>query len=82
MSEYIEIFGTNGTARKGRPPLTAEERAKRAAIRKIETRRKQEARRRALAVLGHRYAEELTTLVATEYEALGSDDRFSVTHIA
>lgn len=76
MSTYTEIFGTDGHARRGRPPLPAEERERRAAVRKVESKRRTEARRRALAVLGHRHADELADLVAAEYAALGLDDRF------
>ena len=76
MSNYTEIFGPNGHARRGRPPLPAEERERRAAVRKVESKRRTEARRRALAVLGHRHADELEALIATEYAALASDDRF------
>lgn len=76
MSEYNAIFGAAGHVRRGRPPLSDEERERRAAVRKVETKRRNEARRRALAVLGHRHAGELEALIATEYEALSGDARF------
>lgn len=76
MSEYTAIFGAAGHARRGRPPLSDDERERRAAVRKVETKRRNEARRRALAVLGHRHAEELEALIVTEYKALSDDTRF------
>jgi hypothetical protein len=64
MSEYSKLK-SKGLG-KGRPPLSAEERAERKAV----NAKKQEARRRAHLVLQHRYNEEYQQIYAAELKAL------------
>lgn len=52
--------------KRGRKPLPVEERERRRAIQIEKNRIKQDARRRALAVLAHRHSEEFQQLLRTE----------------
>jgi hypothetical protein len=66
MSEYNEIKASG--FKRGRKPLPPEEKARRVEIQK----KRQEARRRALAVLQHRHAEEFAQICEAEFKALNS----------
>ena len=66
---YQEIKKKVG-ARRGRPALPEDERKRRAEARKVELRRRMEARRRAWFVLQHRYNDEFQRIYTEEYEIL------------
>lgn len=69
MSEYTAIKNTL-KARRGRKPLPPEERERRLAKQRADNRLRQEARRRALAVLQHRHAAEFAALYDDEYREI------------
>jgi len=75
MTTYQELK-KKVTVRRGRTPLTAEERQKRVQARKIETRRRVEAKRRALFVLENKYNTEFKELFLEEFDALKKDARY------
>jgi len=64
MSEYSKL--KNKGLHRGRPRLSDEERAERKRALAI----RQEARRRALVVLQHKYADEYEKLLAAELKEL------------
>jgi hypothetical protein len=64
MSEYSKL--KNGGLSRGRPRLSEEERASRKEV----SAKRQEARRRAMVVLQHRYPEEFEAIVESEFKAL------------
>lgn len=64
MSEYSKL--KNGGLSRGRPRLSDEEKASRREM----TAKRQEARRRAMVVLQHRYPDEFNTIVESELKAL------------
>ena len=73
---YQEMRKTLGT-RRGRKPLTPEERAKRKEERKAEVRRRMEAKRRAWFVLENKYNTEFKKIFDEEYEALKKNKKFA-----
>ena len=66
---YQEIKKKVGEKR-GRKPLPEDERKRRAEARKIELRRRMEAKRRAWFVLEHRYKDEFQRVFDEEYATL------------
>jgi hypothetical protein len=68
MSEYENVV--QGTAKRGRKPLPAEEKQRRVELQKEQNRLRQEARRRAALVLQHRYSEEFSGLCSIELTSL------------
>lgn len=73
---YQEMRKKLGT-RRGRKPLSAEERARRKEERKAEVRRRMEAKRRAWFVLEHKYNDEFKTIFEEEYETLKRSKKFA-----
>lgn len=71
MSEYDRLIENVGK-RRGRKPLPEAERIRREEARKADNRLRQEARRRAFAVLQHRYTDEFNSLLTQEYDALSN----------
>jgi len=67
---YEKMRKTIGEPRIGRKPLPEAERIRRAEIRREETRRRMQAKRRAWFVLENKYKEEFERLFREEYEAL------------
>jgi len=74
MATTYQKLIQNTKTRRGRPRLPEEERAKRAETRRIENRRRMEARRRAAFVLSKKYSDEFKALVEEEYAALRRDN--------
>jgi hypothetical protein len=68
MSEYENVV--QGTVKRGRKPLSLEEKQGRIQIQKQQNRLRQEARRRAALVLQHRYADEFVKLFSVELNSL------------
>lgn len=68
MSEYEEIKASG--FKRGRKPLPPDEKARRVELHK----KKQEARRRALAVLQHRHAQEFAQIWENEFSALVQEE--------
>lgn len=64
MSEYAKIKASG--FKRGRKPLPPDEKARRIEMHK----KKQEARRRALAVLQHRHSQEFAQIWEEEFAAL------------
>jgi hypothetical protein len=64
VSEYSKL--KNKGLHRGRPRLSEEERAERKRVMTL----RQEARRRALIVLQHRYPEEYEQIMAAEFKEL------------
>lgn len=62
---------------RGRKPLPVEERQRRAELRKIEAKRRNEAKRRASFVLQTRYSEEFESLFAEEMKAMKLENKFA-----
>lgn len=79
MTKYQELK-KKVVIRRGRTPLTAEERQERTQTRKMVTRRRVEAKRRALFVLEHKYNGEFKELFTEEFDALKKDTRYQYTH--
>jgi hypothetical protein len=75
-TQYQQLKKKLGVAR-GRKPLPAEERARRAQIRAVEQKRKNEARRRASFVLQTRYNDEFQDLFQEEMKALKSENKYA-----
>ena len=73
---YEKLFG--GRQRGGRPRLSDEERERNERIRKVEYRRKNEAKKRAYAVLAHENADKFETLVSEEYDGLAGDPKYDI----
>ena len=69
MTKYQEMRKALNT-RRGRKPLTEEERERRKEERKAEVRRRMEAKRRAWFVLEHKYNDEFKQVFEEEYNAL------------
>ena len=63
--------------RRGRKPLSPEEREKRKEERKAEVRRRMEAKRRAWFVLENKYNDEFKKVFEEEYEALKRSKKFA-----
>jgi hypothetical protein len=63
--------------RRGRKPLSPEERAKRKEERKAEVRRRMEAKRRAWFVLENKYNNEFKKIFEEEYESLRKNKKFA-----
>jgi hypothetical protein len=70
MSTTYQELRKKVNPKRGRKPLPEDERKRRAEARKIELRRKMEAKRRAWFVLENKYKDEFERLFAEEYEAL------------
>lgn len=62
---------------RGRKPLPVEERNRRAEIRRIEAKRKLEAKRRASFVLQIRYKDEFDIVFAEEMKVLKQENKFA-----
>lgn len=73
---YQEMRKKLGT-RRGRKPLSAEERERRKEERKAEVRRRMEAKRRAWFVLEHKYNTEFKKIFEEEYETLKKTKKFA-----
>lgn len=73
---YQEMRKKLGT-RRGRKPLSAEEREKRKEERKAEVRRRMEAKRRAWFVLENKYNTEFKKIFEEEYESLKKSKKFA-----
>ena len=73
-TEFEKLFpeGKKG----GRRPLPPEEKERRQKLQKIKTRRNQQAKARAYAVLAHRHADEFEDLFQVEFDGLAGDPRF------
>lgn len=76
MSTYQEMKTKLGS-RRGRKPLPAEERERRAKERQAKLRRRMEAKRRAWFVLEHKYSDEFTKIYEEELKSLEKDSNFS-----
>jgi len=63
--------------RRGRKPLSPEERELRQEKRKIEVRRRMEAKRRAWFVLENKYSAEFQRIFQEEYETLKKNKKFA-----
>ena len=63
--------------RRGRKPLSSEERERRKEERKAEVRRRMEAKRRAWFVLEHKYNTEFKKIFEEEYETLKKTKKFA-----
>ena len=72
---YQQLKKKLGVSR-GRKPLPAEERARRE-LRKVEAKRRNEAKRRASFVLQTRYTEEFDELFAEEMKAMKLENKFA-----
>lgn len=77
-STYQEVKKKVGNKR-GRKPLPEDERKRRADARKIELRRRMEAKRRAWFVLEHRYNDEFMAVFNEEYETLRKNNMYAET---
>jgi len=73
---YQQLKKKLGVSR-GRKPLPAEERARRAELRKIEAKRRNEAKRRASFVLQTRYSKEFDELFTEEMKAMKAENKFA-----
>ncbi len=73
---YQQLKKKLGVSR-GRRPLPAEERARRAEIRKIEAKRRNEAKRRASFVLQEKYKKEFNELFEEEMKAMKAENKFA-----
>ena len=73
---YQQLKKKLGVSR-GRKPLPAEERARRAELRKIETKRRNEAKRRASFVLQTRYSKEFDQVFQEEMKAMKVENKFA-----
>jgi|LauGreDrversion2_6_1035139.scaffolds.fasta_scaffold534111_1 hypothetical protein len=62
---------------RGRKRLPEDERNKRAELRKIESKRKLEAKRRASFVLQNRYKEEFDAVFEEEMKVLKAENKFA-----
>jgi hypothetical protein len=69
-SEYQKLLATKKVGKRGRTPLAPEEKARRQAAQRERNRVRNEARRRALLVLQHRYEGEYSALLEAEFAAL------------
>ena len=76
MTTYQEMRKKLGT-RRGRKPLSPEEREKRKEERKAEVRRRMEAKRRAWFVLENKYKAEFKKIFEEEYESLKKSKKFA-----
>ncbi len=76
MTTYQEIKKKVGGTKRGRKPLDASERTRRAELRKIENKRRIEAKRRAWFVLQHKYNDEFTKVYEEELATLKKDKKF------
>lgn len=74
-SEYEKLFGTK--TGPGRKALTEEEKRKA----RIDKKRREEAAKRAVAVLKYRHSGEYDVLMETEYRALSEDPRFLINDV-
>lgn len=70
MSTTYQEMKKKVGVKRGRKPLPEDERKRRAEARKIELRRRMEAKRRANFVLENKYKAEFDKLFAEEYAAL------------
>lgn len=70
MSTTYQEMKKKVGVKRGRKPLPEDERKRRAEARKIELRRRMEAKRRAWFVLENKYKDEFDRLFAEEYEVL------------
>jgi hypothetical protein len=62
---------------RGRKPLPVEERNRRAEARRVDAKRKLEAKRRASFVLQIRYKDEFDEVFAEEMKALQQENKFA-----
>lgn len=77
MSTTYQEMKKKVGVKRGRKPLPEDERKRRAEARKIELRRKMEAKRRAWFVLENKYKAEFDRLFAEEYASLTKDGTVS-----
>lgn len=75
VTAYQQLKKQLGVSR-GRKPLPIEERSRRAELRKVEAKRKNEAKRRASFVLQTRYSEEFEKLFAEEMKSMKLENKF------
>jgi hypothetical protein len=79
ITEFQKLSASKKGIRRGRPAtLTPQQRQHRAEVAKVKNRLRNEARRRAHAVLQDRYAAEYEALMEAEYRALQSEDRYRI----
>ena len=69
-TEYQKLLNNKQVGRRGRTPLTPEERESRRQVQRERNRLRNEARRRALLVLQHRYEGEYSSILEQEFAAL------------
>lgn len=69
-TEYQKLLNNKQVGRRGRTPLTQEERESRRQAQRERNRLRNEARRRALLVLQHRYEGEYSSILEQEFAAL------------
>ena len=69
-TEYQKLLNNKQVGRRGRTPLTPEERESRRQVQRERNRLRNEALRRALLVLQHRYEGEYSSILEQEFAAL------------
>lgn len=69
-TEYQKLLQTKKVGKRGRQPLEKSEKERRQAQQRERNRLRNEARRRALIVLQHRYEGEYKDLLNAEFAAL------------
>lgn len=69
-TEYQELVEKKKVGKRGRQPLDPAEKERRLAQQREKNRLRNEARRRALVVLQHRYEGEYKSLLEAEFAAL------------
>ena len=69
-TEYQKLLNTKQVGRRGRTPLTPDERERRRQVQRERNRLRNEARRRALLVLQHRYEGEYSSILEEDFAAL------------
>lgn len=79
MTEFQKMTAAGSGIRRGRPAtLSSDQKRHRQEVAKIKNRLRNEARRRANAVLASRYSEEFEQLMESEYNALSSEGRYRI----
>lgn len=69
-TEYQRLVQTKKVGKRGRQPLDPAEKARRQEAQRERNRMRNEARRRALVVLQHKYEGEYALLLEAEFAAL------------
>lgn len=71
-TEYQKLVQNQRVGKRGRQPLDPAEKERRLAAQREKNRLRNEARRRALIVLQHRYEGEYQSLLQAEFAALNN----------